>query len=532
MSRYSVLLSLASLAFALSIPSPPSSDQTVFASPNFKLGSSLPHPNPTHSFWTHSPGANPLAGEGSTGPLTDAADVCIIGAGLTGVSAAYHLARAVKNGRYPMPEDGERVRAVVFEARDFCSGATGRNGGNLTPGSFLHFRALSARFSPEDALRYFAIEDYSASEMARLTHEHAWAADVDLVEGGHIEVFLRDVQMRDAQRDWRAAREAGRDVDVRWLGKEEMNTTYGTPNRGIRTQGWNLWPLKFVTRLFEEARNTSSKFDLRLHTRTPVTAIVPFSPSSTSLTPSANASSSSSSLRYRWTLSTPRGAVHCAAVLHATDGYAAHLLPHLADEIVPVRGQVIAVRGERVGKPAARESWVGGEGYWFPRPANSSEGDGEDAKRPLIILGGRRTAAGPPFEAGVSDDTVLNPAVGEALRGFLPAMFPGVYRNSSGGEGAEAEWTGIMAYTKLEIPFVGPVSAPSATEVTQSYEGQFIAAGYTGHGMPRAYGCAEAVVGMIAAEARGDSEAWVPPAWFPGPFLTGWRDRVSGRGSK
>ena len=47
----------------------------------------LPVENPTPSFWTSSaPDANPLAFEGSEGPLTRDADICIMGSGITGGS--------------------------------------------------------------------------------------------------------------------------------------------------------------------------------------------------------------------------------------------------------------------------------------------------------------------------------------------------------------------------------------------------------------------------------------------------------------
>jgi len=72
--------------------------------------SGLPVPNPTHSFWIDSPHANPLAKEGSSGPLTKDTDVCIIGAGVTGVTSAYHLARNLGAGK----------TVVILEARDFC----------------------------------------------------------------------------------------------------------------------------------------------------------------------------------------------------------------------------------------------------------------------------------------------------------------------------------------------------------------------------------------------------------------------------
>ena len=52
--------------------------------------------------------------------------------------------------------------------------------------------------------------------------------------------------------------------------------------------------------------------------------------------------------------------------------------------------------------------------------------------------------------------------------------------------GTDVLQTGIMGYTKSREPFVGPVIDPSA-ENKDAYKGQYISAGYTGHGMPRAY---------------------------------------------
>jgi hypothetical protein len=109
------------LFFALSGTSAisiPRGDQNVFAP--LPKPADLPVSNPTYSFWTDSPGANPMATEGSTGALTGEADVCIIGSGITGVSAAYHLATAVQRGAIPVPHGQSELRAVVLEARDFC----------------------------------------------------------------------------------------------------------------------------------------------------------------------------------------------------------------------------------------------------------------------------------------------------------------------------------------------------------------------------------------------------------------------------
>ena len=89
--------------------------QRFLEQPTKNPASPLPVPNPTRSFWLDSPGANPLAKEGSEGPLPTDVDICIIGSGITGVSAAYHLAKQLDSDSITKP-----LKAVILEARDFC----------------------------------------------------------------------------------------------------------------------------------------------------------------------------------------------------------------------------------------------------------------------------------------------------------------------------------------------------------------------------------------------------------------------------
>lgn len=56
------------------------------------------------------------------GELQPEVDVAIIGAGITGISAAYHLANRL-TPRY----DGQPIKVVVLEARDFCESAQNRH---------------------------------------------------------------------------------------------------------------------------------------------------------------------------------------------------------------------------------------------------------------------------------------------------------------------------------------------------------------------------------------------------------------------
>ncbi|KAK7024870.1 FAD dependent oxidoreductase [Favolaschia claudopus] len=410
---------------------------------------SLPVPNPTRSFWIDStPDANPLAAEGSEGPFTEDADICIVGSGITGVSAAYHIARCVERGEIPRTDNDKALRVVILEARDFW---------HLTPLVFIDFTSYQEKYGQEQAVRCLNLETHTASEIVKLIRQEGWSEAVDLVENGHTTLFFTPEEYDAVKADFVAAQEAGLDVSsVRWLSKEDTKDKYGAAYPAVEFGGHNLWPLKFVTQLYLLAKNkTSSQFNLKLHTRTPVTSI--------SLSSKSSISSSSSSRR--WAVTTPRGTLDCSHIIHATNAYASHLLPHLSGPagIVPARGQVVALRANVVADKMFKCSWDGNQGfeYWFPRPVElqgaadlndkSDENLKENLKKPLVILGGGREVEGSGFEFGETDDSVLNVEVGKMLRGFLPAVFPGKF---DAGQEPEMEWTGIMGFTKLGDPFV------------------------------------------------------------------------------
>ena len=109
---------LALLLLVVHAPALPlENEQVVFQS---GVHVSLPVSGPTKSFWTHGTAdANPLAAEGSEGPLTSEADICIIGSGIAGTSVAYHLSNIVKTAQIGA-DVGSPVSAVILEARDFC----------------------------------------------------------------------------------------------------------------------------------------------------------------------------------------------------------------------------------------------------------------------------------------------------------------------------------------------------------------------------------------------------------------------------
>lgn len=147
---------------------------------------------------------------------------------------------------------------------------------------------------------------------------------------------------------------------------------------------------------------------------------------------------------HQWELETPRGPVACTHVVHATNAYAPALLPQLGGlgGIVPTRGQAISIRAAVPAREFSLSGFTANHGleYWFMRPGSAPD------ERPLIILGGARLAEGSSRNA-TTDDSVLDPAVGRALRLFLPGMFPGKFEK---GVEPEMEWVRPTSYSACQ----------------------------------------------------------------------------------
>src|SRR5579859_719812 len=89
--------------------------------PRKSLDPGLPRKNPTKSAWLDPPCS--LANFRSTENLpAGILDVVIIGSGFSGTSVAWHILHGEESPRR------KYLSVLMLEARDVCSGATGRNG--------------------------------------------------------------------------------------------------------------------------------------------------------------------------------------------------------------------------------------------------------------------------------------------------------------------------------------------------------------------------------------------------------------------
>lgn len=107
-------------------------------------GASLPCRDPTHSYWLEDPPFPDLVDIRSKN-LPDKTNVVIIGSGITGAAVARSLLHESKR-------KNQHIAITVLEARDICSGATGRNGGHIKASPHEAFGRLEAKFGVERAV--------------------------------------------------------------------------------------------------------------------------------------------------------------------------------------------------------------------------------------------------------------------------------------------------------------------------------------------------------------------------------------------
>jgi glycine/D-amino acid oxidase-like deaminating enzyme len=444
--------------------------------------------NPLQSYW-HNP-KSPLAKviEPDGDKSIQSYDYAIIGSGITGTMIAHNLLKSQPS-----------ARIIMLEARDVCSGATGRNGGHTKAASYRSYLQHVQEMGKEEALKIARLE------YKNIIETHRMAKDMKIECESKLCNTLDVIYDRSTFEMGQAAIEALRtdthedekaEGEMAWYqvyNKDEamqqsfhISATNRTPSvkddeevAGVfEYQAGRIHAYRFATAIL----NTCTQKGLKLCTQTPVHAILPSQEPSHTSTP-------------LWDVFTQFSTITTHAVILATNGYTPYLLSSLQGSIVPMRGQITAQRTSSLPVPLATTySFIYRTGYEYmiPRPLASSS-DGQD-----IVIGGglgRLLEAG-ASEYGTVDDASLNPVISTYLQNTVTGYF--------GVEECDAvqEWSGIMGATSDGRPFVGEVPGK---------KGVWMAAGFNGHGMVLCLKVAEALVNMM------QSGEW--PEWFPKSFV-------------
>ena len=243
------------------------------------------------------------------GPYPEAAgdltcDVCIVGAGFTGLSAALHLAQ-------------RGYDVILLDAHRVGWGASGRNGGQVGTGQRLDQEELEKMVGPDRARALWDLAQESVALTKSLAAEHA--PDAAFAPGIiHACHRARYVPHARAYAE-KMARDYGYDL-IRPLDRDEMRQMVGsTAYHGgdIDMGGGHLHPLRYA---FGLARAAHAR-GVRIFERSKVTGVSEGSPA---------------------TVTTEQAKITAGHVVFACNGYLGDLNRRVATRVMPINNFIIA----------------------------------------------------------------------------------------------------------------------------------------------------------------------------------------------
>ncbi|KAL2824868.1 FAD dependent oxidoreductase [Aspergillus cavernicola] len=400
----------------------------------------LPSPSPTSPFWLSQP--SKLSALQS--PWLNQADIVIIGSGMTAASLIRSL-----YARQPT------LKIVIIEARDLCSGATGRNGGHckvMSPGVWFE---REQAYGTAEAMRVMRFEHSHLDEMVKCVEEEGIQCDLRLHEG--VDVYHDEHTFSRAVRALEDMRKHAPDLAGRYTvytSRQDLNAR-SCPEKSVGAIGMpsgSVWPYKFVTGLFEKYVHENG---LSIQTNTVVTAV--------------------QDTEQIATVKTSRGDIQAPIVVHATNAWMSHLVPELRPFVSPVRANVqrqVSDSTLRVDNSLWLRYAEHDYDYMVQRP------DG------AFIIGRANTG-----RRATSDDGNMDVLPQTHLRTVVPAIFDFKTKNVQ----TTHAWSGCVAFTQDGNPFIG--KWPSAGR-----KHQWVCGAYQGIGMVRAFRSAQALACMILGE--------------------------------
>jgi glycine/D-amino acid oxidase-like deaminating enzyme len=353
-----------------------------------------PHALPA-SLWAATAIPAPLYSEAKRDAV---ADVAIVGAGYTGLSAALHLSQAGK-------------KVVVVEASEPGWGASGRNGGQIIAGLKHDPDKLEAKFGQTlgtAITRTFGAGGDLVFDLIEKYGIDCHAERSGWIQGAHGPKPFSDI-VTPRFRQWRA-----RGVEARLLDRQEMAGLTGSAPDAYHggwfdPRGGVLQPLSYARGLAAAAMAQGATILAR--------------------SPALGLRSEGGD----WRLDLGKASIRARQIVLATNAYTGDLWPGLRQTVIPVTSFQIATRPL---SPAVRKTILpGGQGV-------------ADTRRLLLyfrldhegrlVMGGR---------SPVDDNPTLDDAA--PLKAALARIFP-----QATGAPVEFVWSGKVAITRDTMPHI------------------------------------------------------------------------------
>jgi len=389
------------------------------------------------------------------------ADVCIVGAGYTGLWTAYYLKRADPS-----------LRITVLEARFAGFGASGRNGGwlsGLAPG---HRTLLARQHGRQAVVDWQHALNGAVDEVIAVSEREG--IDADIVKGGTLDIARNEPQARrlraqvDEDVSWG-------DTDTRMLPKEEAAQRINIEGMVLAAHNPHcarIQPAKLARGLAEAVE----RLGVTVYEQSPVTDISP------------------------GRAVTAGGAVRAPVVLRATEGFTAKL-PGLKRRWLPMNSAMIAT------DPLPTDTWdaigwagretLGDTAHGFFYAQRTADG--------RIAIGGRAV----PYRYGSGIDR--DGAVSDATIAYLTGVLNGLFPQTRGVEIAHG-WCGVLAVPR---DWTAGVELDALT-------GLGWAGGYVGHGVTATHLAGQTLADLVLGRDTPRTRMpWVghhSRAWEPEPL--------------
>lgn len=350
----------------------------------------------------------------SSGDLPDETHVVVIGGGIAGTAAAYHLAAA-------------GVRTLLLERGRIGEGATAAAIGVLSPplrqpfDETVHFRG------EETARRIWEFALRSVERLGELLESRGEAAEAGLdLSGGHV---LADAQtLHQVEQSYRALEKAG--LPVEWLTTERTRALCHGRSLlgGYRIEGGGCIAAGPTARLLAGAARDAG-----------ATVVEGIEVGDTRRTEG------------RMVAETSEGEVRTEMVVYATHVDSRRFSTFLGDEIVPIRGQGMVTEP---GMPVCRGAF---STHWKLNVWRS------DAEGRLMLGGWRHDAWDRSYWKTRPE---LDPHLQESIQGWFEATFPDMAPLK-----VERRWSGIFGWTADFLPLVGPLPGRTGELVISGFSG-------------------------------------------------------------